>query len=155
MDSLHEALREQYRRQFMMLREALADNDDQRLRAGQGLLVPARLLVHILWTSAFYLHDEPDYSVFATGRSSNWKEAATEDLPTAARMAEFLAEVEAAFETWLAAKSAADLGAPTRFPWTGASVLDQLLYNLRHSQQHIGEINAILRAADAPRISWQ
>jgi hypothetical protein len=153
LSTLSEGLRGQYTRIFEMLRDATRAFDDEQWAAGEGLLVPWRIALHAVDTIDFYLHDEPDHGVF--GRfGCLWKGESDETRPSQAQLLAYVDEIEARGRAWLAAKGDADLLAPTGFPWTGDSRLEQLIYSLRHSQQHVGELNAILRARDLPRIPW-
>jgi hypothetical protein len=41
-----------------------------------------------------------------------------------------------------------------RLPWTGGTRLDRAIYSLRHSQHHLGQINAELRRKGVSRGEW-
>ena len=48
-----------------------------------------------------------------------------------------------------------DLLAPESLhPWTGEVYLGKLIYLLRHTQQHIGDINRVLRLNGCDALQW-
>jgi hypothetical protein len=55
-------------------------------------------------------------------------------------------DVQAFAAQMLGSKTDDDLLAPeSQHPWTGQVYLGKLLYVMRHTQQHIGDINRVLR----------
>jgi hypothetical protein len=47
-----------------------------------------------------------------------------------------------------------DLLAGHAFPWTGATVLERMIYTLRHSMFHLGQIQAELRRRGMKGAEW-
>lgn len=43
---------------------------------------------------------------------------------------------------------------PTLFPWHGKTVGDTMIYNFRHIQHHVGQINSILRRRAGIGMKW-
>lgn len=41
------------------------------------------------------------------------------------------------------------------FPWTGPNILSRLIYVIRNSQDHTGQLNAELRRRGLPRSAWE
>ncbi|MDP7638966.1 MAG: DinB family protein [Candidatus Hydrogenedentes bacterium] len=57
-------------------------------------------------------------------------------------MRKYLEDVRKQALQQLESKSEEDFAAPeTLHPWTGATSLAKLLYTMRHTQQHIGDMN--------------
>jgi hypothetical protein len=52
-------------------------------------------------------------------------------------------------------KTDAELLTPeSAHPWTGQTYLGKLLYVMRHTQQHIGDINRVLRLNGCDALDW-
>jgi hypothetical protein len=174
------AMAGQLERQWVMLREALTMLDDGQYRGGEGYLAPARLLMHTIRTSHFYLADGPDgfdwerpFVPHSRGADvgdpasrdvqyERWSRALTAgdeadvaDLPSREALLAYLEEVVAIGDAWLGEQDEAAWLGPTGFPWTGETRLAQMVYLLRHTQHHIGELNALLRTWDQPRVEWR
>ncbi len=47
-----------------------------------------------------------------------------------------------------------DLEGKNSYFWTGATLSHRLIYNIRHSQHHVGKINSILRANGIEAAKW-
>jgi len=153
----HIALSEHYRRACAMLREtievvpekawytAVADSPDY--------LVPARQALHVTDTIAFYNGDDPEEKPW--DEHPDWEGAAAEELPGKASVLGLLASNEADVMKRLAELGDAGLARPTRFAWTGKTVADTHLYNLRHIQHHVAVLNTMLRVWHMHTVGWK
>jgi hypothetical protein len=67
-----------------------------------------------------------------------------------------LTEIRAAVEARLTKLDDAALLEPERaHPWTSQTRVGKLLYNLRHIQHHLGEVNAELIRRGIEGVSWK
>ena len=70
-------------------------------------------------------------------------------------MRAYQVDVEQLVRQVLGAKSDEDLMAPEAIaPWTGQLYLGKLLYLMRHTQQHIGDMNRVLRLNGDDALDW-
>lgn len=152
-DATHEAMAGQFDRAFTMLERAVALFPDESWRECDDLR-PAGIVIHTLETIEFYTSGKSaDEFPWGQRFGLDWEGAPAEELPAKESAAVYLREVRDAFGTWL---ETADLTAPeTAYPWTGPTVLDRLLYLLRNTQHHIGQLALALRLARVTPPDWQ
>jgi hypothetical protein len=118
-------------------------NNDAWLHTGRGVITPARLAFHILKGIKYYIED-PSIIVFASGKffESNWETAKEEDLPSQNDILICINELKVKTERWL---SEMDFNAENRpFEWAGETKLGVVLFLLRHSLYHLGELSSLL-----------
>lgn len=157
-DVLVRELADQFRRQWSTLRESVNAVPDDQWRAGEHIhLVPARLAYHIFGGTEVYARST-SYEEFRRDRvfGGDWQVMGAEELPDRAAALRHIDALEKAVERWLS--SLEDEGLLTTndgFPWTGEKKLGRALYLLRHTQSHMGEMNAELRRRGLPRGKWR
>lgn len=120
------------------------------LQTGRGAVTPARLSLHILLAAQYYLEDLTPFA-FPSGKQceSEW-ESKIADLPTQADIMAFSREMKERTEQWL---SDLDLDAENKtFPWAGKTQLGVVLFLLRHSLFHIGELSSLLNESKAGHV---
>jgi len=113
------------------------------IHAGRGTITPARLAFHILKGVKYYIED-PSGMVFASGKSfeSNWETVNEEDLPSQGDILICISELKAKTEIWL---SKLDFDCENKsFPWAGRTGLGVVIFLLRHSLYHLGELSSLL-----------
>jgi hypothetical protein len=113
-------------------------------------------LLHTLETFEFYLGERPA-DAFPWGHRFNldWEDAETDHVPSKAEMHAYQRDVEQFVQQVLADKSDAHLAAAeAAMPWTGKLYTGKLLYVMRHTQQHIGDINRVLRWNGDQALEW-
>jgi hypothetical protein len=113
-------------------------------------------MAHLLETIEFYLSEQPADS-FPWGHrfGLDWEDGQAERIPGKEEMRAYQKDVERFVQQALSSKTDQDLVAPeTLHPWTGKLYLGKLLYLLRHTQQHIGDINRALRLNDCQALEW-
>jgi hypothetical protein len=67
----------------------------------------------------------------------------------------YLGEVESNVRRWCnVCDDAQFLAEQSMWKWTGKTALDRALFNLRHTQHHIAQLNAELRRRGLPRGEW-
>lgn len=116
---------------------------DAWLHTGRGATTPARLSLHILQSVKFYLED-PSTILFASGKSfeTNSETAKEDALPSQGDIVACILEMGAKTEKWL---SEMDYEAEnSEFKWAGETQLGLVIFLLRHSLFHIGELSSLL-----------
>jgi hypothetical protein len=151
------SLIEQFARSWEVLRDAVRQFPAEQWRCGEiDYLIPPRLALHVIEAAEFYAGDTPEGFHFGGRFGVDWEGSPAEQFPDQEEMLRYLDEVQAQVEAWLRGLSDADLLLPGQaFPWTGRCVLDRAIYVLRHTHQHIGEMNAELRRRGCPRAQWR
>lgn len=152
-----DALIEQFARSWRELRDAVAKFPADEWRQGPiDYLVPARLAYHIIATADMYA-TSMGYEAYKPHRAYklDWEAAPVEDLPAREAFLSLIDETEGTVKAWLLEMGDEGLlQAQTDYAWTGEQVLGRALYTLRHSQWHIGELNAILRSRGFDQVEW-
>jgi len=154
MGPIGQLLLAQAERQWAQIAACLDQLDDTTACRGEGVMVPKRLLAHIIETVDFYVSPAPDSYKWGD-RLPDWEGAEISAFPDLAGFREYLAEVGQRMRAWFAAHDDAALLDGNTFPWTGANHAERMVYVMRHTGQHLGEINALLRAWDVPRVAWK
>jgi hypothetical protein len=150
-------LQDHYERQFRTL-ETVYDrtNEAAWAYADQRLKGIWQWMAHLLETIEFYL-GERDADAFPWGHRFHvdWEDDQAQPVPSPEAMRTYQEDVRAFTMQVLAGKTDADLMAPELAqPWTGQTYLGRLLYLLRHTQQHIGDINRVLRVNGCDALQW-
>jgi uncharacterized damage-inducible protein DinB len=134
----------QYEHTWRVFERIVKDFDnDAWLHTGRGAITPARLAFHILKGVKYYIED-PTTVLFASGKSfeSDWETVKEEDLPSQDDILTCIDELKAKTEKWL---SEMNLDSENRsFEWAGETRLGVVLFLLRHSLYHLGELSSLL-----------
>jgi len=145
----------QFERQFSTL-DTLYDrvNDlawaypDQRIKGAW------QWTAHLLETIEFYLGENEDF-LWGHRFGVDWENAQADPIPGQEAMHTYQEDVRALVGQILGSKTDDDLLAPeVVHPWTGKTYLGKLLYLMRHTQQHIGDINRVLRMSGCEALQW-
>jgi hypothetical protein len=135
---------EQYAHTWRVFVEIVKDFDnDAWLHTGRGTITPARVAFHVLQGVKYYIQDSSTV-LFASGKSfeSNWETVPEKDLPSQGDVLACIDELKVKTEKWL---SETDLNSENRsFEWAGETRLGVVLFLLRHSLYHIGELSSLL-----------
>jgi hypothetical protein len=125
---------------WMILREIVRDTgDDVWTHAGCGYVTPARTAFHILLGVEYYIGYVSNLS---KRFGKDWEKMPDESLPSQADILTGIGELRNAMVEWV---EGLDLDAENpRFPWAGETMAGVLLFALRHTMYHIGELNALL-----------
>lgn len=150
-------LSDQFERQFKTLdgvyeragKDAWACRDDRVKGVWQWLL-------HTLETVEFYLSEKPpDQFPWRHRFGLDWENGAAERVPGKDEMRAYQADVAQLVRQILGAKTDRDLLIPEAVaPYTGTLYMGKLLYLMRHTQQHIGDINRVLRLNGDEPLEW-
>jgi hypothetical protein len=151
------ALTDQFERQFKTL-DTLYDrvNDGAWTYADPRIKGVWQWMAHLLETVEFYLGTR-DGDSFPWGHrfGVDWEDAQADAIPDQQAMRAYQEEVQALVAQALGSRRDADLLAPESLhPWTGQTHLGKLLYVMRHTQQHIGDINRVLRLNGCDALAW-
>jgi uncharacterized damage-inducible protein DinB len=134
-----------------MLEATIARMDDAAWRTVDPPgLAPIRWAHHAIETTEFYRQASPDDFLWGA-RSS----LTANQMPSRLEMIAYLDEARNAYRDWLSGMTDEDLLAHNAFPWTGESVLERILYTLRHTMTHQGELSMILRMNGATETEWR
>jgi hypothetical protein len=110
---------------------------------------------HVLETIEFYLADKSEGFPWGHRFHLDWENAQAESVPNQEAMRAYQKDVEQLVHRVLGGKADQDLAtAETIHPWTGKTYLGKLLYLMRHTQQHIGDINRVLRFNGCEAMEW-
>jgi hypothetical protein len=135
---------EQYRHTWRIFEGIVRDfDDDSWVGEGCGPHTPARMAFHILQGVKYYIEDQ-SVVAFVSGRSfeGDWRTVSEEALPSRDDVLICLNELEAKTEQWL---SEMDYDAENQaFDWAGKTKLGVVIFLLRHSVYHIGELGSLL-----------
>lgn len=152
------ALREQFDRTWAMWRAEIGNIPAAEWRRGEiDYLIPVRHACHVLETVDFYTGELPaDHFPWGQRYDGDWEGSPAASLPDRPALLALLDDVTELFDARLAALTDEELCAPApTFPWAGGSRLSCLLYLLRHTQHHLGELHAELRRRGLPRAEWK
>lgn len=147
----------QFDRQFMTL-----DGAYDRASNGAWAFADQRLkgvwqwMAHVLETIEYYLSDKKSEE-FAWGHrfGLDWENAQPGSAPGKEAMRVYQKDVKELLHRVLDGMTDRELATPeTVHPWTGKTYLGKLLYLMRHTQQHIGDINRVLRFNDCEAMEW-
>jgi hypothetical protein len=152
-----DAILDQFVRQFKTL-DSLYDrvNDEAWAYADPRLKGVWQWMVHVLETNEYYLGTR-GWQDFPFGHrfDLDWEESQADPVPSQEAMRAYQKDVQAYAVQVLGSVTDEDLLAPESLhPWTGEVYLGKLIYLLRHTQQHIGDINRVLRLNGCDALQW-
>ncbi len=134
----------QYAHTWRVFERLVQDFDaDAWLQTGRGAITPARLAFHILQSVKYYLEDSSTIT-FTSGKSfdGHWATVEKDSLPSQSDILACILEMQARTKKWLLAM---DFGAEnSSFEWAGETKLGVVIFLLRHSLYHIGELASLL-----------
>ncbi len=137
-------LTKQYEHTWRIFERIVKDFDNEAwLHTGRGAITPARLTFHILQSVKYYLEDTSTI-FFASGKpfAGNWETVPEEDLPSQNDIVACIHTFNQKTCNWL---SDMDFGAEnSSFPWAGETKLSVVIFLLRHTIFHIGELSSLL-----------
>ncbi|MBN1935420.1 MAG: DinB family protein [Anaerolineae bacterium] len=155
MTAINEILN-QFERQFKTL-DTLYDrvNDAAWAFPDQRIKGTWQWMAHLLETVEFYLGNRNEGFEWGHRFDLDWENAQANPIPSREAMRVYQKDVQAFALQVLGGKSDADLLVPESLhPWTGKTYLGKLLYLMRHTQQHIGDINRVLRMNGCDALEW-
>jgi len=134
----------QYAHTWRVFERLVKDFDtDAWLYTGRGAIIPARLSLHILQSVKYYLEDASTI-ILPSGKpfESNWESVVEDDLPTQGDIVVCILDMQVKSEKWL---SEMDYHAENySFRWAGETKLGVVIFLLRHTLYHLGELSSLL-----------
>lgn len=156
MHTIGSGLADQFERTWMMLRQAIDNCPDEEWKrdAGHWFLIPSRLAYHTIETVDHYSRESPEDMPWAERFGVDWEMREAEKLPDREPMLDYLEEIRGSLKGKLHSMSDEAILGEHAFPWTGATVLERMIYTLRHSMFHLGQIQAELRRRGLKGAEW-
>jgi hypothetical protein len=134
----------QYRHLWRTFDRIVRDFRDPAWTAGGfGLTTPARLAYHILESTRYYIADSEPL-MFRNGKAmtARSKDIGESELPTREDILFLIGSMAAKTGRWI---EGLDLDAKNPdYPWAGDTKGSVALFVIRHSQYHLGELDALL-----------
>jgi len=165
MHTIGDDLADQFERMWMMLREAINHCPDEEWKQGRGhwFLTPCCLAFHVIDCVDYHGRESPEgYDPFHRFGTA-WRTREAEKLPDRAPMLDYLEEIRDTLGGKLRSMSDEALLADEpfvrgqrdeAFPRTGPTVLAHMIYTLRHSMFHLGQIQSELRRRGLGGARW-
>ena len=149
-------LADQFERMWLMLREAIVNcpYEEWKRDAGHWFLIPSRLAYHTIETVDFYRRESPQAMDWAGRLGVDWETKDSGTLPDRKLMLSYLEEIQGSLGEKLRSMPDEALLAGHAFPWTGVTVLERMIYTMRHSMFHLGQIQAELRRRELKGADW-
>ncbi len=148
-----ESLSRQFTSAWDMVRQAIDNIPDEDWRATYGEWCYATRVYHIIETFDFYSQSSPDGfdwgSRFDVVKKGGYE---PQNMPGKTEVLNYLDEMEKR-TTEVLAKPETLLEQKDEFPWFH-SVLEKLLYALRHTVFHTGELALALRTRKHKKLEW-
>jgi hypothetical protein len=134
----------QYAHIWRLFERLVNDFDDTSwICTGRKATTPARLSFHILKSTKYYIEDTSTIE-FASGKSFdvNCEIAREEALPSRNDIIQCIRELAKKTESWIAEM---DLRSVNKaFEWAGKTRMGVVLFLLKHSVYHLGELSSLL-----------
>ncbi len=141
---MNDELIKKYGKTWRVFSKIVKDFDDYSwLHTGRGHHIPARLALHILQSTAYYLQDS-NLKPLNSGKpfTINCWDMAESDIPCQEDIVDYIHVLEGKTENWLKIR---DLGAENHaFEWTGKTNLGVILFSFQHCLFHLGELSSLL-----------
>ncbi len=141
-------LRDQFDRALQMLATAIQQLPAGVWRQGQeGSGAPAQIAYHTIDSLDFSFSGCAD-GEFRWGHrfGAPWWELNSAGVPDRDRILEYLDEMDEAIDLHMANRTDTDLAAPlTLVDWSGATLAGHLVYALRHTMHHQGQLAVLAR----------
>jgi hypothetical protein len=157
-DALVAILKGQWARVWDMWEETIRTvPDDEWAKGDVNYLIPARQLVHTLVCADVFTADIPldQYDPTRMFGGGSWG-MPLEELPSRETALAELASIRVSVEERLAKFDDAALLAPEKTHlWAGRTRMCKMLYALRHTQHHLGEVSAELSRRGIKAATWE
>ncbi len=143
----------QYAHAWRVFERLVVDFDAEAwLQAGRDANTPVRLSWHILQSVKSYLADTSALQ-FASGKSfaRDWVQVTESQLPSQADILACLLEMQSRTEKWLAELDTS--AANEAFPWAGETQLGVVIFLLRHTMYHLGELSSLLNESKRGQVA--
>jgi uncharacterized damage-inducible protein DinB len=112
-----------------------------------------QLAYHSVYYLDFYLGESPKKHEQRFDIKENLDERMKKIL-TKEQLKTYLIEVKEKCDRVLEGLSTKELEGKNSYFWTGPTLAHRLVYNIRHSQHHVGQLNLILRQNENKTVKW-
>jgi hypothetical protein len=153
------ALLAQFNRHWNMLEQAIEKYPQELWFVDEGDWTYSYIIFHILETTKFYIAKSPDEMEWGKRASIDWEKDSKEKITEAKSkitkefLLEYMEELKEDTSNLLEKLSIEELDNKEGFHWF-ESVLEKLLYLLRHNSVHLGELAKTLRDKNLERMIW-
>jgi hypothetical protein len=155
MDTIKQAILNQYQRTLLMFREAIkAFPEDEWRVVKNSYPHPAAIIYHTLEAIDYYTSGK-NSDEFSWGHRFEvvWETKDYDRLPSQQQIFTYLDEIETRITNWL---KQMDLSAPEKtYSWTGGTKLENAIYLLRHTHQHTAELTLELHKRGYQAPNWR
>lgn len=142
--TMNTELNAQYAHTWRVFERLVNDFDDASwLCTGRKTITPARLSFHILKATKYYLEDFSAVE-FASGKSFDVDSATAnvEALPSRSDVTLCIEEFAQKTESWIGEMDLCSIN--QAFEWAGKTKLGLVIFLLKHSVYHLGELSSLL-----------
>ncbi|MHA2066442.1 MAG: hypothetical protein ACXABY_18885 [Candidatus Thorarchaeota archaeon] len=156
--SIAEALVTQFTSVWKMLQATINNAPAERWHDGVGQWYYSQTAYHIIETAQFYLGNDPAKMKWGARAEINWEDVndiEKEALPklTKELVNSYLGEVGQEAADAMRSVPDSEFFKIDGFDWFN-SILDKLMYLLRHTNYHVGELNRSLREWGLKPVRW-
>ncbi|NHJ40057.1 MAG: DinB family protein [Asgard group archaeon] len=150
------AILSQFSSTWKMLREAIDNCPDEYWYGTDKDWSYSRTVYHIIETQEFYLRESPEGMVWGKLLEEISKSDSETDTiyPSKDILLDYLEKIEKSITEYLKDIKFENLIIKDGFKWF-SSVIEKLLYLLRHNAHHLGELGRMLREWECKRMKWQ
>ena len=151
-----DSLLSQFKSTWRMMDKALEEIDDERWLWGVNGWTYANTIYHLIITQEFYIRDKPEGMSWGDlyGDRELIGGSPSEYYPTREVLREYKEIIERKVEDYLCSMDDSALLGSDGFSEHHPSILEKLLYLLRHNAHHIGELALLHRELELGRIKW-
>ncbi len=143
--SVNEEIKDQFGRVFYKVRQVIETFPEDEWQIGESPYQrPAGLAAHLVSTIDYYTSGLPaDQFPWGKRLGVDWETPEDKDLPSKTLVLTYLGEMEAHIVRW-ADRTDFTAEEPLH-PYTGKTTLGLAIYLLRHTENHLAELNLELR----------
>jgi hypothetical protein len=152
---LTDVLLRQYERSWQMLRDGVekCPREQWRDERGDPFFVPARLSFHVIQAVDYYASRSPEFDWERFG--FDWEEVDSALLPEQSSVLDYLDEVKGKVSQEIQRLGTTGLlETDDSFGPSFGNTLERLLYALRHSHHHVGQLSLEMQRRNLPEIPW-
>ena len=149
----------QFQDKWRMLKQTIEKIPEEKIHNGKGDWTYSWNIYHIIETADFYIRDTHEDMVWGKRAGVDWDKDSKDKIIekkteiTKDFLLDYIEEIDKKIIDVLTNLSDEDLMKKDGFYWFD-TILDKLIYLLRHNHHHIGELALALREWDCERVSW-
>ncbi|MFW9799331.1 MAG: hypothetical protein ACFFD9_02765 [Candidatus Thorarchaeota archaeon] len=156
--TIAKALEAQYAGSWKMLQAAIADVPDDKWHAGLGKWFYSYTAYHIIETVQLYMSSDPDAMKWGARAGFEWSPDTNVEKDVLPRITKdlvnsYMLEIRQQLSEVVNSMDDNEYSDTDAFHWFG-SIIDKLVYCLRHTAHHIGELCRALREWGFEPVKW-